>query len=488
MTTIFLSYSHQDAAWAKEFTVSLTKKEIVVWQDINQLEPGQVLTTEVSQAIEKSDGYCILLSRNSTASWWVQAELSAAFTRRATDPSFRLFPILLEDDCLPRILSGLLYIDGRSESPSTLANNIATKLQASELFNGTKDFDWKPILTLIEEDQFIEEPSSYRYGGWSKSYAKNYLPLAFPGHIPDSVSQIDSITVTHWVIRGLCSMKRLILRSHNNYEYLNRIEKRLTLARHYLLKHFDGIGAGLIHMSAMGESIHTDVRHSATFTKALIQLSHERLQPIKKAINFSLHDLSMGDCRAPTYAERLHLVSILRARPDLRTSWMSDSCLNQIQSILEKALCDMAHDYECKNGNAMLFGHQEQWHMSGYYTWWVLDACGDILLESSNTRTQTILSKILVGLNGLKYDINTSTCSFPLTLHGSPDLGATAHIGEILLRLWPISHMDLVDRLMSYIVEKTWSKDFLNYNHTELIWAIPQFIERVETIKCEAHQ
>ncbi len=485
MTTLFLSYSHEDGVWADAFASTLAAKGILLWRDIDHLDPGQVLTTEISRAIDRSQGYCVLLSHKSLDSWWVQAELSAAFARRGLDPSFRLFPILLEDNCVPRILSGLLYIDGRVGTPESIADRIAGKLQPLESSCGIELGDWEPILSAIEADQFVEEPASHRYGGWSKSYSQNYLPLSFPDHVPDSVSQVDSVSVTHWMIRGLCSLKRLFLRSSAYPDYLDRIDRRLTLARGYLLRHFDGKGAGLIQMTSTGETIRVDVRHSATFAKALLQLSHQRPAPIKQAINFCLQDLSVGDHRVPTHAERLHLIGLVRSRPDLRTSWMTNSRLDQIQSTLEENLCEMALAYESERGEARLFGHEKQWHMSGYYSWWVLDACGDMLIASSSDQTQKTLSSVHTGLRGLHVDLESHISGYPLTIHGSPDLGASAHIGEVLLRLWPADHRDTVERLSSYVAEQAFGKMVSDYKHAELLWSIPHFFERVETLRDE---
>lgn len=485
MTTLFLSYSRQDALWANAFASSLEAKGIVLWRDVDHLDPGQVLTTEISRAIDRSEGCCVLLSHKSLDSWWVQVELSAAFTRRARDPSFRLFPILLEDNCLPTILSGLLYIDGRTGSPESFAELIAMKLRPLESSCNITLDDWEPILSAIEADQFVEDPASHQYGGWSRSYSQNHLPLAFPDRVPDSVSQVDSITVTHWMIRGLISLKRLLLQNRAHSDYLDRIERRLALASRYLMKHFDGQGAGLMHMTTTGEAIGPDVRHSATFAKALLQLSHQRLEPIKQAINFSLQDLSMGDHRAPTLAERLHLIGLLRSRPDLRMSWMIDSRLDQISSTLEESLCGMALPCESEGGDARLFGRDEQWHMSGYYSWWVLDACGDILIGSSSATTQKTLSSVLTGLDGLYVDLESGTSGYPLTIHGSPDVGASAQIGEVLLRLWPAAHMRTIHRLSSYIAGEVFGKKLSDYKHAELLWAIPQFFERVESLRDE---
>lgn len=486
MSKVFLSYCHKDAAWAEALSTALARKGLSLWRDTECIEQGQAITTEVSRAIDDSAGFCVLLSKQSGGSWWVQAELSAAFARRAVDPSYKLFPIRLDEESVPRILSGLLYIDGRSASPEEIAEQILAVFHPAGSFVTKTGVDWETILSAIEDDQFTDQPGSHHYGGWSKSYSQNYLPLAFPSRVPDSVSLDDSITVTHWMIRGLCCLKRLLVRWRLHPEYIHRIDTRLNLARNYLFKHFNGEGAGLIHMTATGEEIVAHVRHSAVFAKALLQLSHERPEPIRRAMSFSLFDLSQGDGRVPTFGERLHLVGVLRSRPDLWSPWMSSARLDELQCTLEEGLVSLAHTYESEQTSLELFGHEEQWHVAGYYSWWVLDACGDILRRSTNQRTLDTLSRVHSGLASLRLDLNGESSAFPLSLHGGPDLGASAHIGEVLLRLWPAAHIEDIDRLASYVTSQASPESLKHYRHIELLWAIPHFLERLECVRQEA--
>lgn len=483
---LFLSYSHADIVWAREFSEYLSGQDISVWRDTERMEFGQILTREVTTAIEDSDGYCILITKQSMDSWWVNAELSAAFSRRASNPSYHLIPILLEDDCLPNLLTGLLYLDGRSRGPESVAKDVAATLLGHGQSNGDLDL-WEQVLRGIEKDQFTEEPSSMKYGGWSKSYSISYLPIAFPERLLDSVSSDDSVTVTHWVMRGLLSLRRMLRKSNVKSSLLPRVDKCLTLGRQYLLRHFDGQGAGLFRATTTGISISRDVRHSATFAKALLQLSHERLEPIQKAIAYSLEDLSEGDGRPPTLAERLHLVGLLWSRPYLRANWMSDSFLMETQAKLEDSLMSVAFPCEVKGARAKLFGEEDRWWMAGYYTWWVLDACGEMLLTSSRRVCQDTIPDILKGLHGLAFTSGEQV-SFPLTIDGTPDLGTTAHIGEILLRLWPAEHMQWLSGLEKYLTESISSNGLDSYTHTEFLWAIPHFYERLGALKEEIGQ
>lgn len=170
------------------------------------------------------------------------------------------------------------------------------------------NIEWNALVLAIERDQFRDEPKSHRFGGWSKAFALYYLPLAFPDQVPDTVSSDDSISVTHWVVRGLCSLRRILSQAPDQNKTLARIETLLSLARTYLVKHFDGRGAGVIRRTAEGETLELSVRHSATFVKAMLQLGYAPIEDIRNSIEFSLLHFDLNDHRLSSYAEIYHLI------------------------------------------------------------------------------------------------------------------------------------------------------------------------------------
>ena len=109
----------------------------------------------------------------------------------------------------------------------------------------------------------------------------------------------------------------MILRENRQNPILKRLERLLSLARLYLMKHFDGRGAGLFRSSAEGEVIKLDVRHSAAFVKAMWQLDYAQLEAIRQATKFSLHHFDLIDQLLSSYAEVYHLIGLGETHPDL---------------------------------------------------------------------------------------------------------------------------------------------------------------------------
>jgi hypothetical protein len=234
---IFMSYSHEDSKLAGELSQELTKKGIGVWRDLEQTSPGDLITSKISDGLSGCMSYCVLISRHSMSSKWVELELSAAVSRWAKDPSFKVIPVLLEHDSLPPVLKGMLFIPAINESAPQIAEKILSSIFTKNLKSEISSIDWEPLLSAIEKDQF-NIPGSHCNGGWSRSYALNFLPLAFPNQVPNSVSSADSISVTQCVIRGLNSFRRILSRTKGNDKLSERIESLFSRARDYLMRHF----------------------------------------------------------------------------------------------------------------------------------------------------------------------------------------------------------------------------------------------------------
>jgi hypothetical protein len=129
-----------------------------------------------------------------------------------------------------------------------------------------------------------------------------------------------------------------------------------------------------------------------------------------------------------------------------------------------------------------LFGHKGQEHMSAYYSWWVLDACGELLLESDCYDVRNLVGEILDNLGMLIMENSDSTFGYPLTLHGIPDAGATAQIGEIMLRFRSIKKDNKNDLILEFVLKMISERNLNIYKHHEFLWAVPCFLERFQSI------
>lgn len=89
---VFLSYVSKDREWAREFADALRSHDVSVWFDSDELAIGDVIATQIQNAIRESDTLVVLLSQHSASSRWMFAEIGAAI---ATGK--RIVPVLIDD-------------------------------------------------------------------------------------------------------------------------------------------------------------------------------------------------------------------------------------------------------------------------------------------------------------------------------------------------------------------------------------------------------
>lgn len=109
----FISYSHDDKLFAQRLHDQLQEKGIRCWLDEHKLLPGDDIYTEVDKAIKQRDKVLLCCSKSSLTSWWVDNEISTAFSREQKLMKERgqkihiLIPLnidgfLFSNDCLNR--------------------------------------------------------------------------------------------------------------------------------------------------------------------------------------------------------------------------------------------------------------------------------------------------------------------------------------------------------------------------------------------------
>lgn len=93
MTRVFISYSSKDREAADYIAEFLQKNSISVFIDYQRLVGGDNFVGRLGSEIDASDCVVFVLSSNSIASKWVQAEISWAFNQNK-----RIIPVALERD------------------------------------------------------------------------------------------------------------------------------------------------------------------------------------------------------------------------------------------------------------------------------------------------------------------------------------------------------------------------------------------------------
>ena len=140
MTTVFLSYSHQDRVAAREFSQALRNAGLDVWLDEEQAVAGESIASAISEAISRSDVVVALLSTRSQESNWLSSEVAAAIAK-----SKKVIPVLLDRDVqVPLVLRDRLWLDlsdlaGVQEAAQKIAVSVASRTDPSQELRNRAD-------------------------------------------------------------------------------------------------------------------------------------------------------------------------------------------------------------------------------------------------------------------------------------------------------------------------------------------------------------
>ncbi|MFT3911501.1 MAG: TIR domain-containing protein [Ferruginibacter sp.] len=111
---IFVSHSSIDKPFVRTLKAELEKKGIKVWLDEVDIRVGQSITNEISNALDKSDIFCFVISKYSTNSGWVDREFASIMPLIVSGKT-SLIPCRLDDSKIPVIINDIKYADFRKE-------------------------------------------------------------------------------------------------------------------------------------------------------------------------------------------------------------------------------------------------------------------------------------------------------------------------------------------------------------------------------------
>ncbi|OGP49626.1 MAG: hypothetical protein A2Y79_04830 [Deltaproteobacteria bacterium RBG_13_43_22] len=116
MSSIFLSHSTKDKAFARRLARDLKAHALRVWVDDAEMVVGDSLIRKLDEAIREMEYLGVLLSPDSIRSEWVQREVEIALNQEIKGKKIKVLPILYRDCDIPGFLTGRVWADFREES------------------------------------------------------------------------------------------------------------------------------------------------------------------------------------------------------------------------------------------------------------------------------------------------------------------------------------------------------------------------------------
>ena len=159
--SFFISYSHEDKAFARMLYDLLQGQGIRGWLDEHQMLPGDDLHEGIDRGIQLWDKVLLCASESSLTSWWVDGEINRAFQKETQIMKERGKKVLA---LIPLNLDGFLfsadYESGKkAEITSRVAANFVGWKKDHALFDRELE---KVIRALRTEDGGRERPPESR--------------------------------------------------------------------------------------------------------------------------------------------------------------------------------------------------------------------------------------------------------------------------------------------------------------------------------------
>ncbi len=172
---IFLSYSHSDSEFVSRLEADLLANGVIVWRDINSINPGESITRSIEGALINCNAILLIISPQSINSSWVEREYRAALHLQSGNPEMepRIIPCVIENSNIPILLRDILYADFRTYESGFIS--LAKSLKISDPIIPSIHFsdDIGKLLKRIEfaansiKNEHLPVPSHELFEIWS---------------------------------------------------------------------------------------------------------------------------------------------------------------------------------------------------------------------------------------------------------------------------------------------------------------------------------
>lgn len=152
----FISYSHEDKAFARRLHDGLQGRGIRCWRDEHELLPGDPINRSIDLAIRRLDKVLLCCSEAALNSWWVNDEVEKAIQKERLLKANRGREIYA---LIPLNLDGYLFsCEYQSEFESVLKKRLASDFTGWEHDNAKFEAAFEKVVAALRADDGARKP------------------------------------------------------------------------------------------------------------------------------------------------------------------------------------------------------------------------------------------------------------------------------------------------------------------------------------------
>lgn len=148
----FISYSSLDREHASRLFDTLQALNFKCWQDVHEIEAGEIFTDEIDNGLKSSRYLIVWLSENSIQSDWVRYEVNFMYSREKRDNQLTIIPAKGSDYVLPSSLTAL-----KSRHYANFQDSFEEGLGAVlKILNGNSSVMINDLVSMIQKGQNVQ--------------------------------------------------------------------------------------------------------------------------------------------------------------------------------------------------------------------------------------------------------------------------------------------------------------------------------------------
>ena len=281
MTKVFISHSYQDKKFVNLLSTRLIKDGIQVWTDEKELAVGDNIAEKINDAINKTDYFIVVLSKNSTKSNWVSFELSATRLNEISKQKNIILPVLIEDCEIPFSLRDRLFSDFR----------FSFEEGYEKLFTALKAQTTKKLQeTDRSANKFIRDSYEFQIKSLKEAYNTGNLTL-FCGA---GTSYDAGIPTWNTLLKSL--LRAVYSDNHElpdiDTRLANLFQKRINVSPLILAQYLKTL-LGKKFTTTVRDTLYKECTDRSKTVDAISELSRQKRnkKPLKAIISFNFDDL-----------------------------------------------------------------------------------------------------------------------------------------------------------------------------------------------------